>query len=82
MSVFFRSFTTHLLTNAMKKTILFLISSLLFGCGAQQKAVVAPESDLEFRQLDTMVVSANTYSPDDKVSYGLPTYHASRKREK
>lgn len=65
----------------MKKTILFLISSLLFGCGIQQKVVVAPESDLEFRQLDTMVVSANTYSPDDKVSYGLPTYHASRKRE-
>ncbi len=61
------------------------IAALMASCSTKQKmdAVTIPE--YEFRQLDTMVVSAPRTLPgeggDENVSYELPVYHPSHKRE-
>ncbi len=66
----------------MKKLTFFLLSTLLFACNTRQKVLVAPESsDWEFRQLDTLVVSAGRRQPGEAEMHSLPAYHASRKRE-
>ncbi|MCB9272873.1 MAG: DUF3458 domain-containing protein [Lewinellaceae bacterium] len=66
----------------MKKITLFLAAAFLFGCNTQQKVVVAPGPDMEFRQLDTMVVTANKRQAGTETeNYSLPVYHPSRKRE-
>ncbi len=63
-----------------------LISPLLFlGCNSQKEAVLsAPEAivDTEFRQLDTMYVSAPRDTPPVQApAYELPGYQASHTRE-
>lgn len=62
--------------------ILFLSLSFLWSCAPKQySAIILPET--EFRQLDTLVVSApgRVDSSIEPESYSLPIYNPSQKRE-
>ena len=70
----------------MKKLLIFLLPiSLLWSCAPKQySAILLPET--EYRQLDTLVVSAPKPEGMDVVetdpeSYSLPVYNSSQKRE-
>lgn len=69
-----------------KKWLLSLaIAALAASCSTKQKMEAVTIPEYEFRQLDTMVVSAPRATPgengDGSVSYELPVYHPSHKRE-
>lgn len=70
-----------------KKNWLFAAAAaaLLASCSTRQKVVVAPVPEYEFRQLDTMVVTAPKKSPaendTEKILNELPVYQSSHKRE-
>lgn len=56
------------------------LAFLMLGCNSPQKAVLnSPEATVEFRQLDTMVVSAGR-DADPERNYELPVYRASPTR--
>ena len=70
-----------------KKNWLYAVAAaaLLASCSTGQKVVVAPVPEYEFRQLDTMVVTAPKKSPaendSEKILNELPVYQSSHKRE-
>ena len=56
------------------------IAALLVSCSTKQKMETATLPEYEFRQLDTMVVTAPKKLPGENApeeAYELPVYHAS-----
>ena len=58
--------------------------AFLFSCSSKQQLAVVTIPEYEFRQLDTMVVTARKESTTDDgigdTSYELPVYHSSAQR--
>ncbi|MCB9290372.1 MAG: alanyl aminopeptidase [Lewinellaceae bacterium] len=60
------------------------IAALLVSCSTKQKMETATLPEYEFRQLDTMVVTAPKKLPGENApeeAYELPVYHASHQRK-